>query len=52
MRAHARVCLPWRRPLATRRAQQAPALSPRARPRSPTSTLSYRISAITRRSLQ
>ncbi len=49
MRAHARVCLPCRRPLATRRAQQARALSPRARSRSPTSTLTDRISASTRR---
>jgi hypothetical protein len=45
MRAHARVCLPCRRPLATRRAQQAPALYPRARARSPKSTLSYQMSA-------
>ena len=45
MRGHARVCVPCRRPLATRRAQQARALSPRARPRSPTATLSDRIPA-------
>ena len=49
MRAHANVRLPCRRPLATRRAQQARALSPRARARSPTSTLSDRIPASTRR---
>ena len=42
MRAHARVCVPCRRPLATRRAQQARALSPRARARSPTTMLSCR----------
>jgi hypothetical protein len=49
MRVHV---LPCRRPLPTRRAQQARALSPRARYSSPTATLSDRISASTRTSLQ
>jgi hypothetical protein len=44
VRAHARVCVPCRRPLATRRAQQARALSPRARNGSPTATLSATLS--------
>ena len=52
VRAHARASLPCRRPLPTRRAQQAPALSPRARDSSPTATLSDRVPASTRRSLQ
>jgi hypothetical protein len=37
--------LPCRRPLPTRRAQEAPALYPRARESSPTATLCDRISA-------